>query len=106
MRDLQAFSAARNLWGAFEATLGPDHPATASLRVALVRLGQGCHRFHESDKRDAYADAREHAAEAAVLALLSGVEGVDTLVDTLEQDVLASLAGLIRRAERGARRNA
>lgn len=102
MRDLQAFSAARNLWGAFEATLGPDHPATASLRVALVRLGQGCHRFHESDKRDAYADAREHAAEAAVLALLSGVEGVDTL----EQDVLASLAGLIRRAERGARRNA
>jgi len=88
----------------FVDTLGPAHPATVALQDALVAMGQGCHRFHESDKRDAYVASREHLARAAVLALLTGDEAVAPLVDHLENEVLASLAGLVRRAERRTRK--
>ncbi len=104
VRDLQAFSAARQLWARLVDTLGEAHEATRALRAALVALGQGCHRFHDRDKREAFAAAREHAAQAAVVALLSDVEGVEGLVDSLEEEVLAANSGLVRRAERRAGR--
>lgn len=75
VRDLRAFVHGADAWRRLVGTLGPEHPATAALEEALVAMTRGCHRFHDRDKRQAYAEAREHAARATALALLSGHEG-------------------------------
>ena len=100
VRDLRAFSAAAPLARQVAQGLGADHPAALALRDLLVALSQGCHRFHDRDKREAYVAAREHAARAAALLLLAGHPEAEAWADRVEGDVMVGVTGLVRRTER------
>jgi excisionase family DNA binding protein len=104
VRDLRAFQAGAPLLPRLTEALGTDHPATTALRDALVALAQGCHRYHDTDKRDAYHLAREHASRATALVLLSGQDAATDLADGLEHQLMPAITGLVRRTERPGRR--
>lgn len=98
--DLVAFQAGVRVHAALLAALGAAHPAVDAVSAALVALAQGYHRFHDRDKLDAYRLAREEAARAAALVLLSGHAEAEGLAAAIEREVLPSILGLVRRCER------
>lgn len=77
-----------------------DSPATIALRRCVVRMAQGCHRYHDREKVDAYRDAREHLAEAVALLYCEPVAQAHDLARRLELEVMPGLAGLLRRQEK------
>jgi len=100
LRDLKAFQIALPIFHALQCRLGDDHAATRHLRSALDHLAQGCHRFGREEKSAAYRGARD-AVSLAICELLLGDEPVlEASVDTLEQEFMPAVAGLLRRAER------
>lgn len=102
--ELSAFSHGREVHAGLMRAVGAEHEATRAIEDSLVRVSQGCHRFHEGEKLEAYSNAREAAARAVALLLLSEHSDAVAISDRVEQDVLPALAGLIRRYERRARR--
>ncbi len=104
VRDLKAFQLALPAHGKAVTLLGADHPATAALRRVLGALTRGCHRFDYGEKAEAYRLARDAASEAIVELVLCGRAEADALVCTLEQEVMAALAGLLRRLDQRRRR--
>jgi hypothetical protein len=100
VRDLKAFQIALPLHEKAVAELGAEHPATSCLKHVLEQLTQGCHRFERSDKAEAYRAARDQASLAVCELVLSKSAPADQLIHTLEQDLMASLAGLLRRVDR------
>ncbi len=100
VRDLKAVQIALPLHRQAAEVLGADHPATGALRLALEHLARGCHRFDRSEKAAAYRDARDAASAAVCELLLSEGETAETLVTAIEQELMAALAGLLRRLDR------
>jgi excisionase family DNA binding protein len=102
--DLKAFQVALPLYRRSLEALGEEHPASGRLRTVLERLALGCHRFEPKDKTSAYREAWDAASLAVCELVLAGGEQADTLRQALEQDLMAALAGLLRRMDRQRRR--
>ncbi len=100
VRDLKAFQVALPLHQKAQEALGPEHPATHCLKRVLEQLTQGCHRFERSDKAEAYRTARDQASLAVCELVLTGSDVADELIQALEQDLMATLAGLMRRMDK------
>lgn len=99
VRSLQAWRVLEPLHRELRARLGDEAPAVLALRRALRQLAHGCHRFFRDDKATAYRAARDDVSDAVFHLLIDGVADVDEVVDRLENDALAALAGLLRRYE-------
>jgi excisionase family DNA binding protein len=104
VRDLKAFQIALPLYRQGVELLGADHAAVAALRLALVQLAQGCHRFDHEDKANAYRAGRDAASLAVCELVLTGRGEAEPLIRSIEQDLMAAFSGLLRRLERRARR--
>jgi hypothetical protein len=74
-----------------------------ALRQCLYHLAQGCHRFDRQEKAVSYGAARDEASLAACELLLEASEGSKNPAITLEQELMAALAGLLRRTDRSRR---
>lgn len=81
--------------------VAPEHPAALALRSALLAVSRGCHRFHARDKAEAYAEARDAAADSAALLLLDGAPALAAIGARVEADLLPAMSGLLRRVDRG-----
>ncbi len=102
--DLKAFQIGLPLYRNASEKLGEEHAATTELRRMLALLAQGCHRYERADKARAYREARDAASLAVCELVLAESEAASDLLHDIEQDLMACLAGLLRRAERGRRR--
>jgi excisionase family DNA binding protein len=101
VRDLQCWATlVKGVQCAEDAGLGG--PA-AALRAAASALVEGTHQFHPQTKIGRYVDARGSICAAIADALLARAEVGVPLADLLEKELLPSLSGLIRRAEKGRR---
>ncbi len=99
LRDLKAFQVGLPLYQQALDLLGPEHGACKALRQTLELLSRGCHRFDSADKAEAYRAARDAASQAVCELLLFPATGSEALVDGIEQDLMAALAGLLRRLQ-------
>ncbi|KFB70854.1 MAG: DNA binding domain, excisionase family [Candidatus Accumulibacter phosphatis] len=99
VRDLKGFQLALPLYRQTAACLGADHPATLALRRVLEELARGCHRFEHAEKAEAYRQARDAASAAVVELLLCTRPETDAVAVQIEQDLMAALAGLLRRLD-------
>lgn len=99
VRDLKAFQIALPLYRQACQALTADHPASQALKQVLESLSQGCHRFDRQEKAAAYRGARDQASLAVCELVLAGSEAADQLIHGLEQDLMAALAGLLRRMD-------
>lgn len=77
--------------------------AKEQMRQCLDHLAIGCHRFDQRDKTLSYRAARDAASLAAMELWLRSGDGKEPLLDAIEQELMAALAGLVRRSERGRR---
>jgi len=100
LRDLKAFREGLAAFAAGRGQLPETHPALPLLRQALDALAVGCHRFERSAKAEAYREARDVASRAVCALVLDAGEPADALASAIEQELMASLAGLLRRLER------
>jgi helix-turn-helix protein len=101
--DLSAFRHGLAATRAAGERLGDHTAAVGALRQSLIALAQGCHRFHQRDKAEAFGVARERAAEAVALLHVDGTEVAIAIANLVEQDYLGALVGLLRREERRGR---
>jgi hypothetical protein len=100
VRDLKAFQVALPIYRRAAQDLASEHPAAAALHEVLLLLSRGCHRFERNAKAESYRQARDAASRAVCELLLDGRKPADDLVSAIEQDLMASLAGLLKRLER------
>lgn len=98
--DLKAFQIGLPLFRKVTEQLGDDHPAAALLRRTLAQLAMGCHRYGRTEKVQAYQQARDAASLAVCELALTGNEQSIGLLREVEQELMACLAGLLRRFER------
>ena len=103
VRDLKAFQITLPLYRKACRELGEDHSATQALQRVLEHLSCGCHRFERSEKADAYRAARDQASLAVCKLALDETEVAEQLLQALEQDLMAALAGLLRRLDKSKR---
>jgi hypothetical protein len=103
MRDLRAFREALAALQACEASVEAGHPAIALLRRALDSLAVGCHRFDRKSKAQAYGAARDRASLAACALLVQPSSEAEAVVERIEQSLIPTIAGLLRRADREGR---
>jgi excisionase family DNA binding protein len=99
VQDLKAFQIALPLYRKACQVLSEEHPASRALKRVLELLSQGCHRFDRQEKADAYGAARDQASLAVCELVLTESEPADQLRHILEQDLMAALAGLMRRVD-------
>ncbi len=102
--DLKAFQIGLRLYRRAAEELGEEHVASTELRRMLALLAQGCHRYEGADKARAYREARDAASLAVCELVLADSPAASDLLHDIEQDLMASMAGLLRRAERWGRR--
>ncbi len=100
VRDLKAFQLALPIQRKALEQFGAEHPVTLSLRQVLEQLALGCHRFEYRDKAEAYRQARDAASLAVCELVLCASQEADELLTGIEQELMAALAGLLRRVER------
>ena len=100
VRNLKACQIALPLYHRAQDALGPAHPATLALRGVIEQLARGCHRYEHASKAAAYNEAREAASQAISELLLSSHDRADPLITDIEQELMAALAGLLRRLDR------
>lgn len=100
LRDLKAFQLALPLYQKALAAVGGEHAATRALRQVLEELARGCHRFDGASKAESYRAARDAASLAVCELLLVPLPGSERLVESIEQELMAALAGLLRRLDR------
>ncbi|MEM6454192.1 MAG: helix-turn-helix domain-containing protein [Acidobacteriota bacterium] len=103
VRMLDAYEQGAPLYREMTVALGRDHAAVGHLRTALYALAAGCHAYDAADKAARYREARTEGSHAVMSLLLDEADG-DAWVEQLEGRFLPRLGGLIRRAERRARR--
>lgn len=101
LRDLKAFQIMLPIYRQTTQTLGAGHPAAAALRKALDQLSLGCHRFERQQKIEAYRQSRDFTSLAVCELALAETAEADTLINALEQNLMAALAGLLRKMEGG-----
>lgn len=106
VRDLRAFQIGQPLYETARERFGAEHPAAQALRRMLEHLARGCHRFDSGGKTQSYRAARDEASLAVCELLLTPDPPAkkdpsprETLVRTIEQDLLAALAGALRRID-------
>lgn len=102
VRDLKAFQIALPLYHSCRTDLGAEHAASHALRQVIEQLSCGCHRFERADKATAYRRARDAASQAVCELLIADpahAELAERILTTIEQDLMAALAGLLRRLE-------
>lgn len=99
VRDLRATQLVLPLLQSCARELGGEHPATRSLQRVLEHLSRGCHRFRRAEKADAYREARDEASRTVCALLLAETPAAVAIVDGIEQELMAALAGLLRRCE-------
>jgi hypothetical protein len=104
VRDLKALQITLPLYRKTCADLDESHPAALALRRVLEHLCRGCHRFERTEKAESYRAARDAASLAICELLLADSTSADTLIQALEQDLMAALAGLMRRMDTQRRR--
>lgn len=100
VHDLKAFSIGVPLYDKAAEAIGSDHPATLALRTMLEHLARGYHRYDYSEKTSAYREARDAASLAVCELVLSKKKPATELTDEIEQNLMAALAGVLRRIER------
>ena len=96
IRDLEAFQIALPLYQQSVEHLGAQHTASETLRNVLVELTQGCHRYDHGEKAACYRTARDLASQAVCALVLASEPAAAALVNSIEQDLMAALAGLLR----------
>lgn len=99
VHDLKAFQIALPVFDVVTERLGAEHPATAAMDAVLEHLTEGCHRYDYGDKAVSYRNARDAASRAVFRLIASKHECAAALVTEIEQNLMAALAGLIRRLE-------
>jgi len=99
--DLKAVQLATPIYRELVARGAEWEPATARMRACLDQLAVGCHRYDRREKTAAYRAARDAASLAAMELWLRATNGNEPLLDAIEQNLMAALAGLLRRSERG-----
>jgi hypothetical protein len=104
LRDLKAFQIVLPIYRQTAQTFGEGHPAATSLRKALDQLSLGCHRFERQHKIEAYRQARDFTSLAVCELALAETAEAETLINALEQNLMAALAGLLRKMEGGRNR--
>jgi hypothetical protein len=104
VRQLAAFSAGTPIYHSLVAALGEPHQAAISIQQCLISISQGCHRYHEADKLEAYRQSREQASRAVALLLLIAEPDMPALAEEIETELIPAISGLIRRCERKRRR--
>lgn len=95
VRDLRAYQEGAPLYRELAGAAGPDHPAAALLREALMLLACGCHEFQAREKAAFYSRAREQASRAVMALLLEDTEASRGLIDRFEVMLLPAIGGLI-----------
>lgn len=100
VRDLKAFQVALPIYRQSAEEIGAEHSITLMLRSVLEQLSCGCHRYDRADKAEAYRQARDAASQAVCELVLLGTKTGDELVSAIEQELMAALAGLLRRVDR------
>jgi len=101
LNDLKGFQIALPVYREALRLLGETHAAVLALRDVLDQLAVGCHRYDRQQKMLAYAQARDSASLAVCALLLYDSGETSALARILEQELMATLAGLLRRVERG-----
>lgn len=104
VRDLKAFQIALPTYQRCLEALGNEHTASRALHRTLDLLSRGCHRFDSAEKAAAYREARDAASTAVCELVLSGGEAGERLANEIEQELMAAIAGLLRRVEGKKRR--
>lgn len=99
--DLKAVQIATPVYRALAVRGAECAVAAAHMRACLDQLAIGCHRFDRREKGAAYRAARDAASLAAMELWLLAGEADEALRSTIENDLLATVAGLLRRSERG-----
>ena len=103
LRDLNAFREALAIFESGRNSLPQDHAALALIRECLDDLAVGCHRFGYRTKADAYSRARDRASLAVCALMVEPHNAAEPLIERLEQTLIPSIAGLLRRTERSTR---
>jgi hypothetical protein len=104
VRDLKAFQIALPIYRKLCEELSDTHPAVQALRRVLEHLCRGCHRFARAEKAESYHAARDAASLVICELVLADSPAAEPLIHTLEQDLMAALAGLMRRMDGRRRR--
>ena len=100
VRDLRAIQIVLPLHERAESALGASHSVTGALRQVVEHLARGCHRYDYGEKAVAYSQARDAASQAVGEILLTRPAIADELIGAIEQELMAALAGLLRRLDR------
>ncbi len=100
VRDLRAFQVCLSIYHDTGAAFGAEHDARQALRQVLEHLARGCHRYGNHNKAAEYSKARDVASDAACALAIEDTQIASGLLDRVEQDLMAALAGLLRRMER------
>jgi len=99
--DLKAVQLATPIYRELRARGEPCEVAATQMRACLNHLAIGCHRYDRREKTAAYRAARNAASLAAMELWLLSSEPNDPLRNTIENELLGTLGGLLRRNERG-----
>ncbi len=99
VRDLRAFQVCLSIYNDTGAAFGAEHEARHALRRVLEHLARGCHRYGNHNKAAEYSKARDVASDAACALAIEDTQAAGGLLDRVEQDLMAALAGLLRRME-------
>ena len=99
--DLKAVQLAAPIYRELLSRGAAAQPAAAQMRACLDHLAVGCHRYDRREKKAAARAARDAASLAAIELWLAAADGEEPLLDAIEQELLAAIAGILRRSERG-----
>lgn len=101
IRDLKAFQIALPLYHKAAEHLGAEHRATTRLEGVLEYLVEGCHRYDYSEKAQSYQAARDKASRViSALTVAPNSTAAGEIITAIEQDLMAAIAGLLRRLDR------
>jgi hypothetical protein len=98
--DLRAFQIALPVYRRAHQELGESHLATLALHRVLDHLCRGYHRYAKPDKTESYRNARDEASTALCELVLADSPAASALIETLEQDLMGSLGGLLRQMDK------
>jgi excisionase family DNA binding protein len=103
LRDIKAVQLATPLYRELLTRGDGWQKAAQHMRECLDQLAVGCHRYDRREKAAAYSAARDAASLAAIEIVLAHENNDDrteqTLLDTIEQELMPAFAGLLRRNE-------
>ena len=100
VRSLKAIEIGLPIYRDAVAKLGADHPACAALQTLFEHVVRGAHRFENPDKLEAYRAGRDAASLAVCNLLIAGDETASAIADTIEQELMPAITGLLRRLSR------